>query len=188
MRRPFPALPLALAACATTPPSLPIPMSALPPGPPPAELRALGEVLWADIGQARPGRRAAFDGWRVVGPPVDLVRQADGRWVGTFRGVGVAVAPGPGRISGPGVDVSIVRQKDGSVLASGTWLGAPLSIELSPDRIRGGAGGNAFDLTWMGPGMYNSYAGLLQLKGAASQVADPLLPQLVLALVAVLMG
>jgi hypothetical protein len=179
---------LLVAACAAPRPPPPIPMSALPPGPPPAEFQAAGEVLWADIGQALPTRRAAFDGWRVVGPPVELVRQPDGRWTGTLRGREVAVLPAAGKLTGQGIDLSVVRQPDGGVLVSGAWMEATVRIEITPDRIRGGAGARSFDLTWLGPGMYNSYAGLLQLKGAAGQVVDPVLPQLVLALLAVLLA
>ena len=182
------ALPVLLAACATTSPPLPVPMSAQPPGPPPAAFQAAGEVLWADIGQATPTRRAAFDGWRVVGPPVDLLRGPDGRWVGTLRGREVAVVPAAGRLTGQGIDLSVVRQPDGALLVTGAWMEAPVRIEITPDRIRGSAGARSFDVTWLGPGMYNSYAGLLQLKGAAGQVADPILPQLVLALLAVLLA
>jgi hypothetical protein len=181
-------LPLLVAACATTAPPPPIPMSAQPPGPPPAQFQAAGEVLWADIGQALPTRRAAFDGWRVVGPPVDLLRQPDGRWVGTLRGREVALVPAAGKLVGERIDLSVVRQPDGGVLVSGIWLEAPVRIEITSDRIRGSAGSRSFDLTWLGPGMYNSYAGLLQLKGAAGQVVDPVLPQLVLALLAVLLA
>jgi hypothetical protein len=179
---------LALAACASTVPAPKLPMTPQPPGLPPAEFKAVGEVLWADIGQAQPSRRAAFDGWRVAGPAMDLARMPDGRWVGTFGGVDVALTVKDGLVQGNAVDLSLLRQQDGSVLVSGIWLGAPVRITLSPDRIKGGAGANAFDLTWLGPGMYNSYAGLLQLRGAAGQVVDPVLPQLVLALLAVLLG
>jgi hypothetical protein len=178
----------ALAACATTAPSPPMPMSAAPQGLPPPQLQPVGEVLWADMSQAVPSRRAAWDAWRVAGPSVDLARAPDGRWTGTFRGREVAVAAAAGKLAGPGIDLALVRQPNGSVLASGVWLDVPVHIEITTERIRGVAGANAFDLTWMGPGTYNSYAGLLQLKGAAAQVADPVLPQFVLALLAVLLG
>jgi hypothetical protein len=177
----------ALAACATTSPNLPMPMSVLPPGPPPAEFKALGEVQWVNLDRSNPARRVAFDAWRVMGPPMNLLRGPDGRWVGTFHGLDTALTPGPGKLTGAGVDLTIVRQPNGSVLVTGYFADVPVRIDMTPDRLKGSAGPNGFDLSWMGPGMYNSYAGLLQLTGAAGQLADPVLPQAVLALLAVLL-
>jgi len=61
-----------LSGCATldsaSQPTIPIPMSSVPPGKPGQHPGASGEVFWADPSQAQPSRRATFDDWLVSGP------------------------------------------------------------------------------------------------------------------------
>jgi hypothetical protein len=162
-------------------------MSPVPPGPPALDFQATGEVVWADIGGATTPRRASYDGWQVTGPPVSLIRAPDGLWRGTFQGRDAVLAVAPGKISGSGVDISIVRQADGSILVSGSWVGAPVSFSVSKDHIRGSAGANQFDEWLAAPGMYSdNTVGMLKLSGNAARVGEPVMPQLFLALLAVL--
>jgi len=177
----------ALVACATASPGAPVALSPVPPGPVALEFHASGEVLWAYVRQEST-RRASYDGWRVTGPSVSLVRGPDGLWHGTFQGRDALLAAVPGKITGTGIDISVLRQADGSIAVSGSWLGAPVGFQLAGDRVRGSAGANSFDLWRAGPGMYsNDAAGLLTLAGDAARLEEPVMPQLPLAMLAVLL-
>ncbi len=177
----------ALLACATTSPGTPVAPSPVPPGPVALDFQATGEVLWAYVRQEAT-QRASYDGWRVTGPAVSLVRGPDGLWRGTFQGRDALLAAGPGKITGTGIDIGVVRQADGSIAVSGSWLGAQVNFQVATDRIRGSAGANTFDLSRAAPGMYsNDTAGMLTLTGDAARVEEPVMPQLPLAMIAVLM-
>ncbi|MCX5730759.1 MAG: hypothetical protein NTY18_05280, partial [Deltaproteobacteria bacterium] len=56
-------------------PTVPVPMSPVPPGRPGQNPGASGEVLWAGLAQAQPGRRTTFDDWVVSGPNVKIGRR-----------------------------------------------------------------------------------------------------------------
>jgi hypothetical protein len=183
------ALLLALAGCATldtaAQPTVPVPMSVVPPGPPGQNPGASGQVLWAELAQAQPGRRASFDDWLVSGPDVKIGRRPDGMWVGTLLGRPVTLSPSMGNISGSGVDLSIERHGQGTWI-TGTCFDAPVRLEVTATRVKGSAGGNVLDLTRSGPGQYTSMAGMLTLSGSAATNDAPM-PQVALALVAALL-
>jgi hypothetical protein len=183
------ALVLAVAGCASldsaSKPTVPVPMSPVPPGKPGQNPGASGEVLWADLTQLQTPRRAAIDDWLVSGPGVKVGRRVDGMWTGTFLGRPVTLAPAMGTISGSGVDLVVERHGAGTRI-TGTVFDAPVNFEVTIDRVNGFAGGNVFDLSRQGPGQYDSPAGMLTLRGSAGTNAAPM-PQVALALVAVLL-
>ena len=183
------ALALAVAGCATTDaasqPTVPVPMSIVPAGRPGQNPGATGEVLWADLNQAQPPRRATFDDWQVSGPGVKIGRRPDGMWSGTLFGRPVTLSTPIGQISGSGVDL-LVERNGAATRISGTVFDAPVMFEVSISRVKGVAGGNSFDLSRQGPGQYDSQAGMLTLRGAASNNAASM-PQAALALLAALL-
>ena len=183
------ALALAVAGCATldsaSQPTVPVPMSPVPPGRPGQNPGASGEVLWADLSRAQTPRRAAFDDWVVNGPEVKIGRRPDGMWSGTFLGHPVTLAPAMGTISGSGIELTVERHGAGTRI-SGTVFDAPVNLEVTVARVKGFAGANAFDLSRQGPGQYDSPAGMLTLRGAAGTNAAPM-PQVALALLAALL-
>jgi hypothetical protein len=173
--------------CATTPPPVPLAATPAPPGLPGPQFQPQGDIVWATIGQAMTPRRAAFDGWRVIGPSVDLIRAPDGLWHGTIQGQDVALSATPGRITGSGVNVAVLAQPNGSVTIDGTWFGAPVQLEVSNGKIQGLAGAGTVELWLAGPGMYSSNAaGMLTLSGEATRVDAPVMPQFFLALLVVM--
>jgi hypothetical protein len=183
------ALALAVTGCATldaaSQPTIPVPMSPVPPGRPGQNPGASGEVLWADVAQAQTPRRATFDDWLVSGPDLRIARRPDGMWSGTLFGRPVTLSTSLGQISGSGVDLAVERN-GAATRIFGTVFDAPVKVEVTVSRVRGAAGGNAFDLARNGPGQYDSPAGLLSLRGAAATNAAPM-PQVALALLAALL-
>jgi len=180
---------LLLASCATldsaAKPTVPVPMSAVPPGKPGQYPGATGEVLWADLTQARPSRRASFDDWLVQGPNVKIGRRPDGIWTGTLLGRPVTLSPTIGGVTGPGVELAIEWHGTGT-WESGTCFGEPVRFEVSGVHVKGNAGANVFDLAALGPGQFGAQSGLLTLSGSAART-DAAMPQFALALLAVLL-
>ncbi len=180
----------ALAACASAPdralPRVPVAMSPAPRGAPGEDQGPVGEVTWLDLGQAESPRRASFDGWIVNGPPVRLGRTPDGHWAGTVNGRDGVLDANSGRLAAAAVDIGVERQGD-RIWLTGTWFGSPVRIEVARDRIRGSAGANSFDLQRWAPDIYRSAngTGMLRVTGAAQSVDDAAMPQLALALLAV---
>jgi hypothetical protein len=160
-------------------------MSAVPPGQPGQRPGVTGEVLWADLSQAEPSRRASFDDWLVKGPDVRIGRRPDGMWVGTLWGRPVTLSPTLGSISGADVELTIEWHGTG-IWVTGNCFGAPVRFEISGNQVKGNAGANVFDLKALGPGQFGSQAGLLTLTGSASRT-DAAMPQMALAMVAVLL-
>ena len=183
------ALALAVAGCATldsaSQPTIPVPMSPVPPGRPGQNPGASGEVLWADAPQAQSPRRATFDDWLVSGTDSRIARRPDGMWSGTLFGRPVTLSTTLGQISGSGIDLAVERN-GAATRISGTVFDAPVRFEVAISRVKGAAGGNAFDLSRQGPGQYDGPAGMLSLRGAAATNAAPM-PQVALALLATLL-
>lgn len=175
------ALAFSLLGCATVakPPPPPIAMTAAPVGIVAGEFQPTGEVVWKDLTGVSPPRKASFDDWRVIGPRVSLTRAPDGNWVGKLGSTEVRLLATLGKVTGPGVELSISAGEKGDVVVDGLWGGRPVHLELGKTRITGTLPGRQLDLTDMGSGMFNSYQGLLQITG------PPDMPQIVLALLAV---
>jgi hypothetical protein len=183
------ALALAVAGCATTDaasqPTVPVPMSVVPPGKPGQNPGASGEVAWADVSQPQAARRATFDDWLVSGPNVRIGRRPDGMWSGTFFGRQVTLSTTIGQISGSGIDL-LVERNGATTRITGTVLDAPVNLDVSISRVNGFAGGNTFDLARQGPGQYDGPTGMLTFRGAATNNSAPM-PQAALALLAALL-
>lgn len=176
---------LALAACAAGGAGAgraPVAVTPPPAGPAPAELQALGEVQVSGMGVA--SSSAAFDGWRVSGPRVNVARVDQGTWGGHIGDRDLRVQVRPGRISGAGVSIAVERS--GEVLEIGGMLGeARLRFEITARHLRGTVGRRTFEMAATAPGHYVGNGRVLHLSGAAANLANPAMPQLPLALIAV---
>jgi hypothetical protein len=163
-----------------------------PAAPAPAEFHAFGEL------RSTMGRSAAFDGWRVVGPEVNLSRSADGSWHGTAGPMmgPVHLEARDGMLHGPNLVVSIERTADGFIEIGGLRFGGRFSVRISRQRLVGSTrnGHCGFELSRTAPERYDGrvacgkdsgYLGL-ELLGAATQVEAPVLPQFALALLSTL--
>jgi hypothetical protein len=182
--------PLFLAACATVSGS-PLPMST------PAEPRADPFQATGEL-RSSLGKSAAFDGWRVVGPQINLVRNPDGSWDGTAGPAMTAfhLETEPGVVRGARLAISISRGSDGSFEVGGLFFDERYRFRLSPEALTGNARGGrcAFELKRASPELYmgDVACGLdlsqmsVEFRGGAARVEEPVLPQLALALLAVL--
>jgi len=182
--------PLLLAACATSQ-GLPLPMST-PSGPKAIEFVATGEFR-SSIGES-----AAFDEWRVVGPHLNLARQADGSWDGTAgpSQAGVHFDVKPGALTGPMISLGIRRTADGFVEVGGLYLGERVAIRFSPRKLMGAThdGRCSFEFDRVSPTQFGGDVACgtdvtrtyIELLGVAARVEDPVLPQAALALLAVM--
>ena len=183
------ALALAATGCASLDAAhqvtVPVPMSAVPPGRPGQNAGPSGEVAWAELARPQSPRRATFDDWVVTGPEMKIARRPDGMWSGTLYGRPVTLSTTIGQISGSGVDLTVERN-GATTRIGGTVFDAPVQFEVSINRVSGFAGGNAFDLSRQGPGQYDGPAGMLTLRGLAATNAASM-PQAALALVAALL-
>ena len=90
---------------------------------------------------------------------------------GDLHGRPVTLAPALGTISGSGIDLVVERHGAGTWI-TGTVFDAPVKFEVSISRVKGFAGGNAFDLA-LGLGQYDGPSGMLTLRGAAGTNAGP---------------
>ncbi len=180
-------------ACAAAPPKpVPVPM-------PSAGATAGGEVFFIPTGS--PGTSAAFDDRRVVGPNINMGTTADGAWGGDLRGRNLVLAIIPGRLSGSAFEV-VVEQEGEALRLAGLLGDRRVSARLSPKLFQGTIDGGvcSFELTSRAPGDYSGAVACtvrgqrnpivntaeLKLLGDAARLDQPVLPQLALAVLAVL--
>ena len=190
MRRPALIAAALLAACAT-PKVTPLPM-------PSAE--GSGEISFVPTGSA--GTSAAFDQTRVFGPMVNMEASAEGVWGGDLRGQSVVLDVSEGRLRGAGLEMAVEREGD-ALRLGGLVRSRRVSLRLSPKFLTGTVDGGAcsFDMRLASPGVYRGSVSCsprrsqrlssvptatLRLAGDAARVESPVLPQFVLALLAVL--
>lgn len=200
----FALLPCAAAAlaCASAPPAVPIPM--------PTSGAASGEVIFVPLGSV--GTGASFDESRVVGPTVNMAATAEGGWGGDLLGRNLVLQIGDGRLGGAAFEL-LVEQEGDAVHLAGVSGGRRVNVRLSPKRLQGtvDGGGCSFDLSMAAPGSYRGFVSCqpppgrrlagspsaasrlpvvtsasLRLSGDANRLDRPVLPQLALALLAVL--
>ncbi len=173
---------IVLAACASSAgPRVPVAATPPPAGAAPDEFKPEGAVQVIGMGAA--SSSAAFDAWRVSGPRVSVARVDAGTWGGHLGDRDLRVQVRPGRISGAGVSIAVERA--GEVLEIGGVLGeARLRFEITARHLRGTVGHRTFEMQATGPGRYVGNGRVLQLTGAAADLASPPMPQLVLALLA----
>jgi hypothetical protein len=186
----------AVLACAT-PSGAPVPVTTPEPGETkPRDFKATGEVFFDAQGS---GTSVAFSDFRMVGPRVNMTRADDGSWRGSIGDREMIVKVQPGRITGDGVDLFVVK-KGGAVPAvsiQGMYFQRQVWFTLKAGEIQGTTDGGScsFDLSpAKAPGYWtggvgcggNVRVGTLQLTGAAANLGEPPMPQLVFALIAVL--
>jgi hypothetical protein len=183
----------AILACAT-PSGTPIPVTTPAPGETkPRDFQATGEVFfWATVGT---GTSAAFNDFRIVGPQANMTRDANGQWGGDIAGKNLILNVQPGRITGDGVNLFVVR-KGTTVSVQGMFGQRQVWVTLKPNEIQGTTDSNrcSVDLTLKSPGVFSGGVGCggnltvstLQLTGAAANLESPTMPQMVLALIDVL--
>jgi hypothetical protein len=184
------AAPLLLSACATVH-GTPLEMT-VPTTPRTTAFASTGEL------RASYGKSAAFDAWHVRGPNVNLTRAEDGSWDGTGgpEMTGLHLEVKPGSVRGAGVSLSIEKMADAFVEVGGLFYQDRYFIRVSSQRITGSTRGGrcSFDLKRVSPNRFDGdmACGMeitrigLELFGDAARGEDPVLPQLAIALVAVM--
>ena len=183
-------------ACAT-PAGAPVPVTTPATGETrPRDFKASGEVFF-DAQSS--GTSVAFSDFRMVGPRVNMTRADDGSWRGNVGDREMIVKVQPGRITGDGIDLYVVK-KPGNVPAisvQGMYFQRQVWFTLKAAEIQGTTDGGScsFDLNpGPSPGSWtggvgcggNLRTGTLQLTGTAANLGEPPMPQLVFALIAVL--
>jgi hypothetical protein len=186
----------AVLACAT-PSGAPVPVTTPAAGETkPPVFKATGEVFFDAQGS---GTSVSFNDFRMVGPRVNMTRADDGGWRGNVGDREMILKVQPGRITGDGVDLYVVK-KPGAVPAvsiQGMYFQRQVWFTLKAGEIQGTTDGGtcSFDLNpAKAPGFWtggvgcggNIRMGTLQLTGSAANLGEPPMPQLVLALIAVL--
>ena len=182
-----------LSACAVTPSGAPVAVTPVPAGEAkPKDFVATGSVNLYGYGT---GQSADFSDFRIVGPRVNMTRNPDGTWAGSLDGRDMVLTVTPGRIDGYGVNLYVFR-KGTTISVQGMFGQRQVWFTLKPNEIQGTTDGGtcSFDLTRADGGAFQGGVGCagqvsvatLQLQGAASDVQNPVIPQLVLALITVL--
>jgi hypothetical protein len=183
----------AVLACAT-PSGAPVTVTTPAPGEvKPSGFKADGEIFFDAQGS---GTSVAFNDFRMVGPQVNMTLDAKGNWGGNIGDRNMIVTVKPGRITGDGVDLYVVR-KGTTVSIQGMYFQRQVWFTLKPKEIQGTTDGGScsFDLTpAQAPGFFTGGVGCggsirmgtLQLTGTAANLEQPPMPQLVFALIAVL--
>ena len=186
----------AVLACAT-PSGAPVPVTTPAPGETkPAAFKATGEVFFDAQGS---GTSVAFSDFRMVGPRVNMTRADDGGWRGNVGDREMILKVQLGRITGDGVDLYVVRKPGAAPALSiqGMYFQRQVWFTLKAGEIQGTTDGGhcSFDLNpAQAPGYWtggvgcggSTRMGTLQLTGSAANLGEPPMPQLVLALIAVL--
>ncbi len=180
-----------LAACAGAP-AVPVPM--------PTSTEGGGEVIFVPLGSV--GTSAAFDVRRVMGPTVNMAATPEGVWGGDLRGRNLVLEIGEGWLVGAAFRLTVQREGDALRLA-GLIGTRRVNLTASPRRVQGTLDGGhcSFDLSLESPGRYQGFlacpaprgerlplvtSASLRLLGDAARLDQPMLPQLALALLAVL--
>ncbi len=183
----------AVLACAT-PSGTPVPVTTPAPGEvKPAGFKADGEIFMDAQGT---GTSVAWNDFRMVGPTVNMGLDEKGNWGGNIGQRNMIVSVKPGRITGDGVDLYVVR-KNQTLSIQGMFFQRQVWFTIKPGEIQGTTDGGrcSFDLFpdkqsgyWTGDvgcgGTINR--GILQLSGTAQNLGNPAMPQLFFALIAVL--
>ena len=184
MLRPLLPLVLLLAACASAPRGVPVPMAS--PAPTAGELagpyQPAGEIH-VSVGRSA-GVSNSYGRYRVVGPQTSISRNREGRWGGTLAGQTTLLDVEDGRIRGAGVELTV--QRDGETIRiSGLWRNARLDLSLQKDHVTGTPGGGcSIDLTPAEGTVWRGFlacptpdVAVVRLEGAAQELPDVALPQ-----------
>ncbi len=131
---------------------------------------------------------------------MNVARRADGTWGGDVFGQNLDLQMSPSRLTGPNVSIAYAI-KDGRTIIEGLFFGQRIRLELDGKRLHGKVGACSLDLSRKSPQLFQGNVGCipsgrtpprisranLQLLGAAGNDPPPM-PQLALALVAILPG
>lgn len=183
----------AVLACAT-PSGTPVPVTSPAPGEAkPVGFKADGEIFWDAQGA---GTSVAWNDFRIVGPTVNMSLDEKGNWGGNIGQRNMIVTVKPGRITGDGVDLYVVK-KNQTLSIQGMFFQRQVWFTIKPTEIQGTTDGGrcSFDLNPTNQGGYWSGGvgcggqvnrGILQFSGTAGNLDSPAMPQLFFALIAVL--
>lgn len=178
-------------ACAAVPKPLPMPT--------PSQ-GATGELLFVASGSI--GAGATFSDRAVTGPAVNMATTPEGVWGGDLRGHNLILNLSEGRIDAVALDLQVDREGD-TLHLSGIFGSRRVNVELSPRRLHGSVDGGvcSFDLAQEAPAKYRGFVSCppprgqrlpavssasFNLVGDAARLDQPVLPQMALALLAVL--
>ena len=186
-------------ACASTPKPVP-PM-------PTSSAGTAGEVVFVASGSVTlpwgsVGSGATFSDHAVTGQSVNMATTPEGTWGGDLRGGNLHLDISEGRIGATALELRVDRQGD-TLHLSGIFGGRRVNVELSPRRLHGTLDGGtcSFDLASQAPGRYHGLVSCppprgqrlpdvttasFNLVGDAARLDQPALPQMALALLAVL--
>ena len=126
---------------------------------------------------------------RVIGPTINMTRNADGTWNGWIRNRAMNLSVTPGQVSSPTLTMNIEDLPQG-VEISGLWIsghegGEQIAMRVTPKElsVRGPFVHPPIYLDADGEGRYGTgaYGGAVELKGAAA-LPHPPQPQFALAL------
>lgn len=148
------------------------------------------------------GSGATFSDHAVTGQNVNMATTPEGVWGGDLRGHNLHLELSEGRIGGVALELRVDREGD-TLRLSGIFGGRRVNLELSPRRLHGTLDGAtcSFDLNSEGPGQYRGLVSCppargqrlpdvttatFHLVGDAARLDQPVLPQMALALLAVL--
>jgi hypothetical protein len=145
------------------------------------------------------GGDATFDKERVVGPTVNVSREEGAGWAGDLGGSNMALQVSPTKLRAAGVSLTLER-RPGELKVEGLFFGQRVRLELTGKAFTGRYGTCSFDMTVAPktPGLYRGDVGCMKrgslpAAGKASMrlagdaaLEEPPMPQLVLALLAVL--
>ncbi len=186
--------------CAGAPKPLPAPM-------PTSSAGATGEMVFVASGlvtlpSGSVGSGASFSDHSVSGPNVNMATTPEGVWGGDLRGRNLHLELSEGRIGAVALELRVDREGD-TLHLSGIFGGQRVNVELSPGRLHGTVDGAtcSFDLASEAPGQYRGLVSCppprgqrlpeattatFRLLGDAARLDQPVLPQMALALLAVL--
>ena len=185
---------VSILGCAMTPSGAPVPVSSPAPGEVKTrDFRPTGEIFFTTV--TGTGTSAAFSDFRIVGPNANLTRDDKGQWGGNLAGRNMILTVAPGRITGDGIDL-YVTTKGTTLSVQGMFGQRQVWVTIKPNEIQGTTDSSrcSFDLNPSGPGVFTGGVGCgglltncaLQLTGEAGNLQTPVMPQTVLALIAVL--
>ena len=135
------------------------------------------------------GPSVSFYEDRVIGPTINMTRNADGTWSGWIRNRAINLSVTPGQVSSPTLTMNIQDLPEG-VEISGLWIGGhesgeQIAMRVTPKElsVREPFVHPPVYLDADGEGRYGTgaYGGAVELKGTAA-LPHPPQPQFALAL------
>jgi hypothetical protein len=156
-----------------------------------------GEIRFVAYGALSSG--ASWSAERVVGPAVNMTRREDGGWAGDLLGHDLSLNLDKDRLSGPNVNL-LFSQKGGKIAIEGLYYNQRVRISMDGKKLQGRMGECSYDLARTKSGtVFRGDVGCMRLGQSVPAAGkagielfgeaaspNPPLPQLALALVAIL--